>query len=69
MSAPAELVDSTVLADPVVSVHNLNHWFGQGEARSHALKNNKLNVYPGEVVVMSGRSGSGKTTLLTLIGT
>ena len=27
-----------------------------------------LNIYAGEIVIMTGPSGSGKTTLLTLIG-
>jgi putative ABC transport system ATP-binding protein len=32
------------------------------------LFDNNLDVFPGELVIMSGPSGSGKTTLLTLIG-
>lgn len=69
MSEPSSITETPRDAESVVNVRALNHWFGQGEARSHALKNNTLSVFPGEVVVMSGRSGSGKTTLLTLIGT
>lgn len=32
------------------------------------LFNIDLEVYPGEILIMTGPSGSGKTTLLTLIG-
>ncbi|MEB3312389.1 MAG: DevA family ABC transporter ATP-binding protein [Snowella sp.] len=52
---------------PVISVKNLNHYFGQGNLRKQALFNINLEIYPGEVVLMTGPSGSGKTTLLTLI--
>ncbi|MCA9231469.1 MAG: ATP-binding cassette domain-containing protein [Planctomycetales bacterium] len=52
-----------------VKVHNLNHYFGEGELRKQALFNNNLEVRRGEIVIMTGPSGSGKTTLLTLIGT
>ncbi|GIW80350.1 MAG: ABC transporter ATP-binding protein [Gemmatales bacterium] len=53
---------------PVIRVHGLNHYFGSGEARSQVLFDNRLEVMPGEIVIMTGPSGSGKTTLLTLIG-
>jgi putative ABC transport system ATP-binding protein len=53
---------------PVVRVRNLNHYFGDGEARKQVLCDNNLEIMPGEIVIMTGPSGSGKTTLLTLIG-
>jgi len=52
----------------IVSVANLNHYFGQGELHRQVLANINLDIHPGEVVILSGPSGSGKTTLLTLIG-
>ena len=52
---------------PVISIHSLNHYFGQGTLRKQVLFNINLEIYPGEVVLMTGPSGSGKTTLLTLI--
>lgn len=52
-----------------VQIENLNHYFGQGEARKQVLFHNQLRLQPGEIVIMTGPSGSGKTTLLTLIGT
>ncbi|PLZ95793.1 ABC transporter [Fischerella thermalis CCMEE 5268] len=53
---------------PVISIQNLNHYFGQGNLRKQVLFNINLNIYVGEIVIMTGPSGSGKTTLLTLIG-
>ncbi len=53
---------------PVISVCHLNHYFGQGELRNQVLFDINLNIYPGEIVIMTGPSGSGKTTLLTLVG-
>lgn len=52
---------------PVISVRNLSHYFGQGSLRKQVLFEINLDIYPGEVVLMTGPSGSGKTTLLTLI--
>lgn len=53
---------------PVISIHNLNHFFGHGELRKQVLFDVNLNINAGEIVIMTGPSGSGKTTLLTLSG-
>ncbi|XZF65460.1 MAG: DevA family ABC transporter ATP-binding protein [Gloeotrichia echinulata DVL01] len=53
---------------PVISVANINHYFGQGSLRKQALFNINLEINAGEIVIMTGPSGSGKTTLLTLMG-
>ncbi len=53
---------------PVVSIQNLNHYFGKGSLRKQILFNISLEIQPGEIVLMTGPSGSGKTTLLTLMG-
>src|SRR4051812_3336230 len=50
-------------------IRKLNYHFGSGELRKQVLFGNHLDVYQGEIVIMTGPSGSGKTTLLTLIGT
>jgi putative ABC transport system ATP-binding protein len=55
-------------AEPVISLKHVNHWFGSGDARKHALKDITLDIYPGEIVICTGPSGSGKTTLLTMLG-
>ena len=52
----------------VISIQNLDHFFGQGEQRKQALFDINLEIKRGEIVLMTGPSGSGKTTLLTLIG-
>ncbi|MEB3337462.1 MAG: ATP-binding cassette domain-containing protein, partial [Leptolyngbyaceae bacterium] len=53
---------------PVISVHQLNHHFGEGRLQKQVLFEINLEVYPGEIVIMTGPSGSGKTTLLSLMG-
>jgi putative ABC transport system ATP-binding protein len=53
---------------PVVRVHGLDHYYGEGEARNQVLFGNSIEVPAGQLVVMTGPSGAGKTTLLTLIG-
>ncbi|MBE9035167.1 DevA family ABC transporter ATP-binding protein [aff. Roholtiella sp. LEGE 12411] len=54
--------------EPVISVSNLNHYFGGGALRKQVLFDINLEINAGEIVIMTGPSGSGKTTLLTLMG-
>jgi putative ABC transport system ATP-binding protein len=54
--------------EPSVQISNLNFYFGEGELKKQVLFDINLNIYPGQIVIMTGPSGSGKTTLLTLIG-
>ncbi|WGV26801.1 DevA family ABC transporter ATP-binding protein [Halotia branconii] len=51
-----------------ISIHNLDHYFGQGSLRKQVLFNLNLEVSAGEMIILTGPSGSGKTTLLTLVG-
>lgn len=53
---------------PVIAVHQLNHFFGSGHLRKQALFDINLEIAAGEIIIMTGPSGSGKTTLLTLMG-
>ncbi|NER30902.1 MAG: ATP-binding cassette domain-containing protein, partial [Symploca sp. SIO1C4] len=53
--------------EPVISIHHLNHYFGQGQLRKQVLFDINLEINAGEIVIMTGPSGSGKTTLLTLV--
>lgn len=54
--------------EPFISIRDLSFAYGEGEARKEVLSKNHLDLYPGELVIMSGPSGSGKTTLISLIG-
>ncbi|MCC5624868.1 DevA family ABC transporter ATP-binding protein [Nostoc sp. CHAB 5715] len=54
--------------EPVIAIKNLNHYYGKGTLRKQILFDINLEIYPGEIVIMTGPSGSGKTTLLSLIG-
>lgn len=51
-----------------IAIHELDHWFGQGEARKQAIFDVSLQIERGSLTVLMGPSGSGKTTLLTLMG-
>ncbi|ARV61088.1 ABC transporter [Nostocales cyanobacterium HT-58-2] len=57
-----------VTNQPVISARNLNHYFGGGALRKQVLFDINLDIYSGDIVIMTGPSGSGKTTLLTLMG-
>ena len=54
--------------EPLVRVRDVSHSFDPVDPSNKVLRENTLDLYPGEVVIMTGQSGSGKTTLLTLIG-
>jgi putative ABC transport system ATP-binding protein len=67
-SAAAAAAEPSSKREPVISLQHVNHWFGTGDSRKHALKDITLDIYPGEIVICTGPSGSGKTTLLTMLG-
>ncbi|MEA5595844.1 DevA family ABC transporter ATP-binding protein [Rivularia sp. UHCC 0363] len=52
----------------VISIQNLDHFFGKGKLRKQVLFDITLEINAGEIIIMTGPSGSGKTTLLTLAG-
>ncbi|MEC4816297.1 MAG: DevA family ABC transporter ATP-binding protein [Scytonema sp. PMC 1069.18] len=54
--------------EPVIAIKHLNHYYGKGTLKRQILFDINLEIYPGEIVIMTGPSGSGKTTLLSLIG-
>jgi putative ABC transport system ATP-binding protein len=66
-SAPASLSMPSNI-EPSIQIRNLNFHFGEGDLFKQVLFDINLNIYPGQIVILTGPSGSGKTTLLTLIG-
>ena len=56
------------MSNAIISIQNLNHYFGKDALKKQVLYDINLNVDRGEIVLMTGPSGSGKTTLLTLMG-
>jgi putative ABC transport system ATP-binding protein len=59
---------SIMSVPPTIQIQNLNHSFGKGHLEKPVLIDINLEIYPGEIIILTGPSGSGKTTLLTLIG-
>jgi len=47
--------------------NSLSKWFGDGEARTFAVKSVSFEAMAGEMLYIVGPSGSGKTTLLSMI--
>ena len=52
---------------PTIRIRDLNHWYGQADLAKQVLFENQLDVYQGEIVIMTGPSGSGKTTFLKIL--
>jgi putative ABC transport system ATP-binding protein len=50
-----------------IEATGLQKWFGEGEARTCALKDVTLRAWFGEMLYIVGPSGSGKTTLLSVL--
>jgi putative ABC transport system ATP-binding protein len=66
--AKARDLSMVIPSEPVVRIEELNHFYGHGASRSQVLVDNRIEIGPGQLVVMTGPSGAGKTTLLTLVG-
>jgi branched-chain amino acid transport system ATP-binding protein len=61
--APAEPTTSLSSGNEILSVSNLEAWYGE----SHILHGINFSVNAGEVVTLLGRNGAGKTTTLKSI--
>ena len=51
------------MAEPMLSVYNINVWYGA----IHAIKDISFNVNEGEIVALIGPNGAGKTTAFNVI--
>jgi len=52
------------MTEPVISVHQLNHYFGEGELRKQALFDINLDIFAGEIVMQKLAKEQGCTILL-----
>jgi putative ABC transport system ATP-binding protein len=55
------------MADLAIRATGIVKWFGEGEAKTQALREVSLDAYFGEMLYIVGPSGSGKTTLLSVL--
>jgi len=55
------------MARLAVQAEELIKWFGDGEAKTYAVRSVSFEACFGEMLYIEGPSGSGKTTLLSLI--
>ncbi len=55
------------MARIAIQAKSLQKWFGEGDARTMAIRDVSFDVYFGEMLYIVGPSGSGKTTLLSII--
>jgi putative ABC transport system ATP-binding protein len=53
--------------DIALKALGVNKWFGEGEARTQAVKDVALTAHRGEMLFLVGPSGSGKTTMLSIL--
>src|SRR5690242_2360956 len=50
-----------------IRASGINRWFGEGPARTHAVRDANFEANFGEMLYVVGPSGSGKTTMLSMI--
>ncbi len=55
------------MAEPAIRASGLTKWFGEGAARTYAVREVTFEADFGEILYIVGPSGSGKTTLLSMI--
>ena len=55
------------MPNPAIQARSIVKWFGEGVARTTALREVSIDAYFGEMLYIVGPSGSGKTTLLSVL--
>ena len=53
--------------NPAITANELTKWFGEGDLKTHAVKEVSFEAFFGEIFFIVGPSGSGKTTLLSIV--
>ena len=51
-----------VVAEPLVTVSGLDHWFFEGGMPKQVLREVTLCLHPGEILILTGPSGPGLPT-------
>src|ERR671936_126192 len=59
---------ATTGTKPAILIRELNFSYDEAGRQKQVLFDIDLDIWPGEVALLTGPSGCGKTTLLTLIG-
>ncbi|HBR72047.1 MAG TPA: macrolide ABC transporter ATP-binding protein [Candidatus Moranbacteria bacterium] len=52
----------------MIKVENLSKTYGEGEIKTHALRNASFSIEKGDFISIMGPSGSGKSTLMQILG-
>src|SRR5579871_6315022 len=65
--APVDRDSRPATAGIAVEAVGLTKWFGEGAARTVAVRETSISARFGEMLYIVGPSGSGKTTLLSMI--
>nr|WP_088894720.1 DevA family ABC transporter ATP-binding protein [Leptolyngbya ohadii] len=68
LDSQVSIRENALPEEVAVQIRSLNYFYGQGDLRKQVLYDISLDLYKGQIVIMTGPSGSGKTTLLTLMG-
>ncbi|MBN2826042.1 MAG: ABC transporter ATP-binding protein [Campylobacterales bacterium] len=53
---------------PLISLKGIKKSYGEGEAKTYALRGVDLEFLEGEFIAIMGSSGSGKSTMMNIIG-
>ncbi|MGI9373267.1 MAG: ABC transporter ATP-binding protein [Hyphomicrobiales bacterium] len=56
------------MSDPVLSLINIQRYFGEGRARLDVFTDASMDLMPSELVALVGPSGAGKSSLLHIAG-